>query len=146
MKYGIDIKDEYFGNIIKEGLKKKGHNIISCTDNDIPILGEAIMKKAILANQTKIDVYVQIDLSTEKTHELKIVTGFKKAGMALVESIGEKLKEAGFQDIVIENGDKLYLIKHIDSPVIILEVRIGDKSARNEIAEKLVNVLSCIND
>lgn len=146
MKYGIDIKDEYFGNIIKEGLKKKGHNIISCTDDGIPILGEAIMKKAILANQTKIDVYVQIDLSPEKTHELKIVTGFKKAGMELVESIGEKLKEAGFQDIVIENGDKLYLIKHIDSPVFILEVRIGDKSARNEIAEKLVNALSCIND
>lgn len=146
MKYGIDIIDDYIRNLVTESLKKSGHIVIDCSNSMIPILGEALMKKVMLIDQTRVNIYIEINLSDEETHELRIVTGFKKTGMDLVEAFSEKLKESGFKDIILENGDKLYLVKNIDSPAFILAVKNGEQITKKEIADKIIYALLSIED
>lgn len=122
MKYGVDILDDDMMSKIESEMRKLGHIVINLRERNAPIPGENLRIKVMMANQARIKLYLGVIYDNKMNHQVDIVTSLKKSGMLLIENFCDCLREEGFEDISIENNDKLYLIKNVKAPVLLMYI------------------------
>lgn len=130
MKYGIDILDNEMVSKIERKMLELGHIVINLGEKNAPIPGENLKIKVMMANQARIKLYLGVIYDNKMNHQVNVVTSFKKSGMLIIENFCDALREQGFEDISIENNDKLYLIKNIKAPVLLIYInddKVNDK-------------------
>lgn len=141
MKIGIDSNDNEVYKLLSNILKKTEQCIVDCHVEEEPILGEALKKKNIICYNARIDVYIEINIKCNITHDIVITTDFKKDGIEEAENLCEKLSSCGYKDIMITDGSQLYMVKNTKCKSILIDIREKDNINRDEIINCIINAL-----
>ena len=79
-------------------------------------------------------------------HQVNVVTSFEKSGMLIVENFCNSLREQGFEDISIENNDKLYLIKNVNAPVLLMYINDDKVDDKKIIVDGIISGLLSLSE
>ena len=146
MKYGVDILDSEIMSRIESNMRKLGHIIINLGEKNAPILGENLKIKVMMANQARIKLYLGVIYDNKMNHQVNVVTSFEKSGMLIVENFCNSLREQGFEDISIENNDKLYLIKNVNAPVLLMYINDDNVDDKKIIVDGIISGLLSLSE
>lgn len=146
MKYGVDILDSEIMSRIESNMRKLGHIIINLGEKNAPILGENLKIKVMMANQARIKLYLGVIYDNKMNHQVNVVTSFEKSGMLIVENFCNSLREQGFEDISIENNDKLYLIKNVNAPVLLMYINDDKVDDKKIIVDGIISGLLSLSE
>lgn len=138
MKYGIDIINEEINLSFLRKLEDSNIFIIDFSKIRGNLHGDSLQKKVLLANQTKIDVYISIRENLEDSNSLEILRGDSDKEVYFENILKNQIENIDWKMLKINNEKKLYLIKNIKSPTIIINIS-KTYSPRN--LEKLINLL-----
>ena len=137
MKYGIDISNDFLKNKIYKELRYVNCSVVNCSNIMGCSIGDELFKKAILANQTKIDFYLAINESDNiKENEIMLFLGYDNKTLNFLESFSKNIKNTCWDNIKTENIEKFYLSKNIKAQIIILKI---SKNISKMNLEKLSN-------
>lgn len=152
MKYGIDARvncseeEMKINNYIKEYMIKRikdlGHIAIDCEFSKSKNFGEILYNKVKIANNTRVDLFLSINIYFDKTNNITLYTkGYDSEIMA--ENIIKSLDEFKFSSKNIINKSNLYLIKNINSQVLLANIKISNDNEEvlEVISEKIVKIV-----
>ncbi|GIM29596.1 hypothetical protein CPJCM30710_22620 [Clostridium polyendosporum] len=142
MKYGIDITNRMISVKVIKALKKRGQAVIDFREIQTPFLGENLYKKVLLANQTRIDIYVSLNEVSGEKDSISIFSGMNEVELRFVSQFKKEMLNIGFKEFNIINGSNFYLIKNIKAPCLIITIEKYMISLdNNDLSEKIVNAL-----
>lgn len=145
MKYGLDIENKFVSSYVNERLINSGHSIVNFQTDNNKLFGEVLFRKALLANQTRVDLYVNVENRQAEVDLVDIYVNRGEWVINFLEQFRDKIKSIGFNEVNVKDGSSLYLCKKIKAPSLIIIVKSNDidivaKQFRKELADWLINI------
>ncbi|SHI89770.1 hypothetical protein SAMN02745163_00965 [Clostridium cavendishii DSM 21758] len=120
MKIGIDINNQFIRLNLKYRLKKINHVVVDFSEINAASLGERLYKKSIMANQIKVDLFINITTIENFQDEFII---FSKLQDQFVINIEKELKKFfNSKKVSLRDGAYLYIIKNIKATAYIINI------------------------
>ena len=123
MKYGLDIEDKNIYSFVNEMLMKNGNITVNLTFDRNMKFGEILFKKALLANQTRVDLYLNIKDEVKDVDLIDVYVSNENELLTFLHTFKRKMEEIGFQEVSIKDGSQLYLCRKIQAPTIIMNIK-----------------------
>lgn len=143
MKYGLDVNDNFILQSLIKVLESKGHFIVNLSTLKDKNVGALLYKKTLIANITKIDVYLGIE-TVKSDEESKIYFNEFLKSSEIRRKIINILHQISQKEI-LEDNTELYLSKNINSLVIYCRIKIiDDKIVVEKVMKSLVDILDNI--
>jgi hypothetical protein len=143
MKYGLDVNDNFILQSLIKVLESKGHFIVNLSTLKDKNVGALLYKKTLIANVTKIDVYLGIE-TVKSDEESKIYFNEFLKSSEIRRKIINILQKISKKEI-LEDNTKLYLSKNINSLVIYCRIKIiDDKIVVEKVIKSLIDILDNI--
>lgn len=147
MKYGIDITNRMVSVKVIEALKKRGHAVIDFGEIQTPFLGESLYKKVLLANQTRVDIYISLNQINGQKDSISIFSGMNKLELNFISQFKKEMHNIGFREFNAINGTNFYLIKNIKASCLVITIEKHMISLdSNDLSEKIVNTLLSLSN
>ncbi|GKU25564.1 hypothetical protein [Clostridium folliculivorans] len=147
MKYGLDIENKVVSSYVNKRLIRNGHSVVNFQEDNNKLFGEVLFRKALLANQTRVDLYINIENQQTEVDLVDIYVSKGEWILSFLLELREKMKSIGFDEVNIKDGASLYLCKKIKAPSLIIRIKsstidIGAKEFEKELADWLINIFS----
>lgn len=147
MKYGIDITNRMISVKVIETLKKRGHAVIDFAEIQTPFLGESLYKKVLLANQTRVDIYISLNQINGQKDSISIFSGMNKLELNFISQFEKEMHNIGFKEFNAIDGKNFYIIKNIKAPCLVITIEKHMVSLdSNDLSEKIVNTLLSLSN
>lgn len=145
LKYGLDIENKVVSSYVNERLIKDGHSVVNFQEDNNKLFGEVLFRKALLANQTRVDLYINIENQQTEVDLVDIYVSKSEWILNLLVQFRDKMKSIGFDEVNIKDGASLYLCKKIKAPSLIIRIKshaidISSKEFKKELADWLINI------
>lgn len=121
MKIGFDTPSLELFNIIFIKIRPLGHTIIYCTPEGTKNIGESIHKKVLMANHSKVDLFISINIEKGAENSVLIYSKFYEAS-DFINSILMGFQKEGFHNKGVKDGKKYYIIKNVLSKSFIINI------------------------
>lgn len=145
MKYGLDIKSDFLREKIGKALSEEGHTIISMDKLEYYNKGDLLVKKVLLANQTRVDFYIKLDISEDVENRLIFYGDRSVKSLELYESLHEEKELFNSENIKYIEGLNYYLIKNIKGSVVFLDIHLKEVEPQ-KIADYVIKGLLSLKD
>ncbi|MBK1809180.1 hypothetical protein JHL18_00770 [Clostridium sp. YIM B02505] len=147
MKYGLDIENKIISSYVNGRLIKNGHSVVNFQADNNKSFGEVLFRKALLANQTRVDLYINVEKQQAEFDLVDIYVSKSERIFNLLLQFRDKMKAIGFDEVNVKDGSSLYLCKKIKAPSVIIRIKshaidIGAKEFEEKLADGLINILS----
>lgn len=143
MKYGLDVNNKFILQSLIKVLESKGHFIVNLSTLKDKNIGALLYKKTLIANITKVDVYLGIE-TIKNNEESKIYFNEFLRSEEIRRKIINVLQKISEKDI-LEDNQQLYLSKNINSLVIYCKIKIiEDNVIKDKVMERLIEILDNI--
>ncbi len=124
------------GYKLMEYLRSAGHTVVDCT-NDIALsTAENLRNICNLANAQHLDMFISIHFNAGRGQGCEVFT-YGKGDLACARKMKSALYQLGFKDRGIKDGSHLYVIKHTNALVALLEVCFVDTQSDAELYQKI---------
>lgn len=124
-------------------LKEDGNFTIDCLNEEGCCLGGIFLKKVLLSNLTKSDLFVRItfDVDYEKKIELYGDENILRKVVSL--NLEDMIEYLRLGQICIKSGSGLYLVKNLESLCLIINIsdEVNKKVDRNKLKEVLYKII-----
>lgn len=122
MKYGLDINDNTLLRNITEKLRNEGYVVVSMSELEYYNKGDMLSKKVLLANQTKVDFYLRLNVSEGEKNKILLYGDRSFKTLKFYQELYNHSKI--FNNISIEyiEGLNYYLIKNVKGSTSFLEI------------------------
>ncbi|GEM_PF-1857235 len=142
MKIGFDTHNPELFTIISNKIRPLGHTVIYCTPQGINNLGESIYKRVLMANHSKVDMFISIKI---ERGALNSVFAYSKLYEELdfINLILQGFEKEGFNNKGVKDGGKYYIIKNVLTRSFIINITLFDEEDKfyNMISESILNAL-----
>ncbi|GFZ31759.1 hypothetical protein CSC2_22850 [Clostridium zeae] len=147
MKYGLDIENKVVSSYVNESLIKNRHSVVNFQEDSNKLFGEVLFRKALLANQTRVDLYINVESQKSEVDLMDIYVSKDERILDFLVKFKDKMKSIGFDEVNVKDGSSLYLCKKIKAPSLIIRIKsraidIGAKEFEKELADWLINIFS----
>ncbi|GFP75045.1 hypothetical protein [Clostridium fungisolvens] len=147
MKYGLDIENKVVSSYVNERLIKNRHSVVNFQEDSNKLFGEILFRKALLANQTRVDLYINIENKQTEVDLVDIYVSKSEGILNSLVQLRDKMKSIGFDEVNIRDGSSLYLCKKIKAPSVIIRIKshtidIGTEEYAKELSDWLINIFS----
>lgn len=143
MKYGLDVNNKFILQLLIKILESKGHFVVNLSTLKKKNIGALLYKKSLIANITKVDVYLGIELFKNNGESSICFNEFLRSS-EIRNKIVNILQEISEKEI-IEDEKQLYLSKNVNSLVIYCKINtIEDNIKVEKVMTKLIEVLDNI--
>lgn len=143
MKYGLDVNNNFILQALIKVLESKGHFIVNLSTLKDKNIGALLYKKTLIANVTKIDVYLGIE-TIKSDEENKIYFNEFLKSSEIRRKIINILQQISEKEI-LEDNTELYLSKNINSLVIYCKIKIiDDNIVEEKVMKSLIDILDNI--
>ncbi|QAA34030.1 hypothetical protein [Clostridium manihotivorum] len=147
MKYGLDIENKDISSFVNDMLMKNGHATVNFTFDKNMKFGEMLFKKALLANQTRVDLYLNIKDEVKDVDVIDVYVSNEDELLTFLHIFKRKMEEIGFQEVCIRDGSELYLCKKVEAPTVIMNIKshlidISKGEFCKALSECLINISS----
>jgi hypothetical protein len=122
MKYGIDIDNRYLRNKIAKELREKDHVVIIMNDIEYSGFGDMLLKKAILANQSKVDIYLYLDVIEGEEEVIRIFGDGSILSKSFYNKLIFKKEKLNFKVLDYKKDMSYYIVANIENSVVYVEV------------------------
>jgi len=146
MKIGFDTHNPELFTIISNKIRPLGHTVIYCTPQGINNLGESIYKRVLMANHSKVDMFISIKI---ERGALNSVFAYSKLYEELdfINLILQGFEKEGFNNKGVKDGGKYYIIKNVLTRSFIINITLFDEEDKfyNMISELILKALELYN-
>ncbi|WP_238882267.1 hypothetical protein [Clostridium sp. YIM B02551] len=122
MKYGIDIENRYLRNKIAKKLREEDHVVIIMNDIEYSGFGDMLLKKVVLANQSKVDIYLYLNLVEGDEEELRIFGDGSILSKRFYEKFTSEKEKMNFKVLDYKKDMSYYIVSNIENSVVCVEV------------------------
>lgn len=147
MKYGLDIESDCLRERVGKALREEGHMVVSMDKLECYNKGDLLAKKVLLANQTRVDLYIKLDINEKQKNRLIFYGDRSYKSLELYEKLCEQKEIFDNEDIEYIEGLNYYLIRNIRGSVALLDIQLKDKEMYDEkIADYIIKALISLGE
>ncbi|WP_073011119.1 N-acetylmuramoyl-L-alanine amidase [Clostridium amylolyticum] len=142
MKIGFDTHNPELFTIISNKIRHLGHTVIYCTPQGINNLGESIYKRVLMANHSKVDMFISINIESGVENSVLVYSKLNES-LDFINSILSGFQKEGFDNKGIKDGGKYYIIKNVLTKSYIINITLFDEEDKfyNMISELILKAL-----
>lgn len=141
MKVALDINNEEVLLAISNVFKRDGNLVVDLSNQQGSNKGEIVFKKALLANTTRVDLFVGIKLvEDDDIWTIFYDNSLKSKNIAL--KILDEVNSC-YSDIRCNNGSNYYLLKNTKAPAIYLRI---PRDIKVDLLNKIESISKIIID
>jgi hypothetical protein len=107
--------------------------------------GDLLAKKVLLANQTRVDFYIKLDISEDVENRLIFYGDRSVKSLELYQNLHEQKEIFNSEEIKYIEGLNYYLIKNIKGSVVFLDIHLK-KLELEKIADYIIKALLSLKD
>lgn len=116
------------GTLVVEKLKNKGHEVIEVRPNSACNTTDSLSQRTTKANKYNVDLYVSIHANAGKGVGSEVYTYKAKKNDKAVNVLNNIVK-LGFKNRGIQDGSRLYVIRHTSMEAMLIEVCFVDNKS-----------------
>lgn len=124
------------GTLVVEKLKNKGHEVIEVRPNSACNTTDSLSQRTTKANKYNVDLYVSIHANAGKGVGSEVYTYKAKKNDKAVNVLNNIVK-LGFKNRGIQDGSRLYVIRHTSMEAMLIEVCFTDTKTDVDLYNRL---------
>ena len=122
MKYGIDIDNRYLRNKIAKELREKDHVVIIMNDIEYSGFGDMLLKKVVLANQSKVDIYLYLNVLECGEEVISIFGDGSILSKKFYDKFTSEKEKMNFNILDYKKDMSYYIVTNIENSVVCVEI------------------------
>lgn len=146
MKIGFDTSNPELFTIISNKMRPLGYTLIYCTPQGINNLGESIYKRVLMANHSKVDMFISIKIERGVKNSVLVYSNLYEQ-LDFINLILKRFQNQGFDNKGVKDGRKYYIIKNVLTKSFIINITLCDEENKfyNIISELILKALELYN-